>query len=236
LTSNQLLVDLARSDARLFQLKQQITALPRRLLELDRERAHLARQQREAEARWEQVESARRKLESELAEFRAKRSKSEARLAALTSTEQYLAVQKEIATHAERIDALESSILEALERSEEMRRQRDAEAARVAQELHGLEAQQAQLRADLAAAQGCIPAETAQRDAAVAAIDAPTRVLYERILRAKGDAAVALLHGTNCGICKGVQPPQIVALLRQGRGSHSCQMCGRILVWDPESA
>ena len=114
MSSNQPLVDLARHDARLYQLKQQIVALPRRLADLDQERLRLERQLREAEARWEQAEAARRKLELELSEFRDKRAKSEARLATLTSTEQYQALVKEMAIQSERIDALESSILEAM--------------------------------------------------------------------------------------------------------------------------
>jgi predicted nucleic acid-binding Zn-ribbon protein len=164
-----------------------------------------------------------------------KRAKSEARLATLTSTEQYQALVKEIAAQLERIDALESSILEAMERSEEMRQQRDAEKARTAQALVVLDAQQAQLRADLSAAQANVPKESAGRDAAAAAVDPTTRTLYERILGAKRDAALALVNGQVCGICKAVQPPQVVQMLRQSKGTQTCQMCGRILVWDPES-
>ena len=48
--------------------------------------------------------------------------------------------------------------------------------------------------------------------------------------------ALALVTGPNCGICKAVQPPQVMQQLRQGTAMQSCQMCGRILVWDPQSA
>ena len=66
LSSNPLVV-LAREDARLFQLKQQIAALPRRIAELDAERARVLRQMAEADARCDQAESARRRLEMDLA-------------------------------------------------------------------------------------------------------------------------------------------------------------------------
>jgi hypothetical protein len=234
LSSNPLVV-LAREDARLFHLKQQIAALPRRIAELDAERARVQRQIAEAEARWDQAESARRRLETELAEFRAKRVKSEGRLGTLTSTEQYQALVKEMATQSEKIDALEVSILEAMERSDEARKQRDLERARLGEMLQGLRAQQEGLQRDLEAARAGLVEQSARRDAAATAVDGPTRVLYDRILKAKKDAAIGLLAGSSCGICKGVQTRQVIQLLHQNKGMQSCQMCGRILVWDPES-
>ena len=234
--SSNPLVELAREDARLFQIKQQIAALPRRISELGAEGARVERQIAEAEARWDQAESARRRLETDLAEFRAKRAKSEGRLGTLTSTEQYQALVKEMTTQSEKIDALEVSILEAMERSDEARKQRDLERARLGETLQGLRSQQEGLQRDLAAAQAGLVEQGARRDAAATRVDGPTRVLYERILKAKKDAAIGLLAGSSCGICKGVQTPQVLQLLHQNKGVQACQMCGRILVWDPESA
>lgn len=231
---NSVLVDLARQDAKLYQLRQQIQNLPRRIADLDAEAKRLDRQTREAEGRFEQAESARRKLETELAEFRAKRAKSESRLATLTSTEQYQALVKEMQMQAERIDALESAVLEALERSETVQEQTQAEKARVAQGLQVLRGQQEQLRADLNAATRELPQQTQLRNTAVAALEPTIRPLYERILSAKKDVAVALVDQQTCGICKAIQPPQTLQLLRQRTGLQACQMCGRILVWSGE--
>jgi predicted nucleic acid-binding Zn-ribbon protein len=235
-TANQTLVELAREDARLFQIKQQIANLPRRLQELARERARFEIQAKEADGRLQQAESARRKLETDLGDTRARKAKSEARLASITSTEQYQAVSKEIATLGERIDTLESQVLEALERGEEAQRQRDAEHARVAQAIEGVAAQARQLEADLAAARGQLEDQTRRRERALEGIPAVTRAVYDRIFKAKGDAAVALVSGQNCGICKAVQPPHVMQQLRLGTGMQTCQMCGRILVWDAQNA
>jgi predicted nucleic acid-binding Zn-ribbon protein len=235
-TDTQALVELAREDARLFQIKQQIANLPRRLQELARERARFEIQGREAEGRLQQAESARRKLETELADTRARKAKSEARLASITSTDQYQAVSKEIVTLSDKIDALESQVLEALERGEEVGRQRDAERARVEQAISGVAAQSRQLENDLAAARAQLDEQTRRRERALETIPAATRVLYERIFKAKGDAALSLVSGQSCGICKAVQPPQLMQQLRQSNSILTCQMCGRILVWDPQGS
>jgi predicted nucleic acid-binding Zn-ribbon protein len=227
------LVELAREDARLFQLKQQIGNLPRRLAELGKERAALELQGREAEARLQNADTTRRKLDGELGEARAKKSKSEGRLASITSTDQYQALQKEIVTMTERVDALESQVLEAMERVEEATRQRDAEKARVAQALASLDVQHRQLSADLDRARAGLEEQNRKREQALSGIDARLRVMYERILKAKGDAGVSLVVAQSCGICKAKQPPQVVQQLRQAAGMQVCQMCGRILVWDP---
>ena len=228
----QTLVELAREDARLFQIKQLLANLPRRLQELGKERVILELRGREAEGRWQNAESARRKLENELGDARAKKAKSESRLAAITSTDQYQALTKEIITMGERVDALESQVLEAIERSEETERQRDAEKARVDQAVAGLDAQRQSLEADLARAHANLEEQTRKREAALVNMAAPLRSIYDRILKSKGDAALAIVSSQTCGICKAVQPPRIVQQLRSATGIHHCQMCGRILVWD----
>lgn len=237
MNASPILVQLARRDARLYGLRQQIANLPRRIQGLGADRAKLEIQLREAEGRLQQSESARRKLEGELTEFRQRKAKSESRLAMLTSTDQYQALVKEIASHTERIDALESQVLEAMDRCEQVQRQVDAERTRVQQAVGVIEEQQKALHVDLEAAKSNLPEETRARETFLSQVDGPTRAIYDRILRAKGDAALALIAGQSCGICKAVQPPQVLQALRQGSDRvHTCQMCGRILVWDPESA
>lgn len=236
MTDRSILADLARRDARLFALKQQIQNIPRRIAELEAELKRLEGEGRDAGARVEQAEAARRKLENELQEVRQRRLKSEGRLATLTSTEQYQAVVKEIAGHGERIDGLESAVLEAMERAEDAAVRRDAEVARVEQGIRVARGQVTAYQADLDAARTEMPVATAERDAVVQTLDAPTRGLYERVLGVRRDAGLALVHSSTCGICKAVQPPQVLQLLRSATGIQTCQMCGRILVWDGAAA
>jgi predicted nucleic acid-binding Zn-ribbon protein len=231
-TTRDILLHLARQDARLYQLRQQIANLPRRLQELGNERLKLQVQLKEAEGRLSQAEGGRRKLETEATEYRQRKAKSESRLASLTSTEQYQALQKEIQSHSEKIDGLESQILEAMERSEQVERALAGERTRVEQAMEALDAQQRSLESDLAAARADLPGAEAARQRFLAEVDPQTRQLYDRILKSKGDAALALVTGQSCGICKAVQPPQVLQVLRQGVTTRACQMCGRLLVWD----
>jgi len=231
------LVELAREDAKLYQLRQQIASLPRRLQDLEAQRRDVERQLQDCESVYQRAERERRKLELELQELRQKRAKSEARQSALTSTEQYQASLREIQQQETRIDEIESSVLEAMDRSTQSLARRDAENLRLANEATQVDALQRQLQADLAQARAGVEAQRQKRDGLIGMLEARTRALYERVLRAKGDAAIALVAERKCGICSAVQPPQLLQELRSLTGDlRTCQSCGRILIWDPAAA
>ena len=234
MSAQTVLVELAHEDARLYQLRQQIASLPRRLRELESQRQDLQRQLQDCDAVYQRNERERRRLELELQDCRQKRAKSETRLAALTSTEQYQAVQREMLQQDARIDELESALLEAMDRSTQGLVRRDQESARLQSEIGRLDELQLQLETDLEQARQNVEAQRDKRDGLIRQLEPSTRALYERVLRARGDAAIALLGERRCGICSAVQPPQVVQELRGGTTAlRTCQSCGRILIWDP---
>jgi ribonuclease HI/predicted nucleic acid-binding Zn-ribbon protein len=198
MSSDPILIELAREDAHLFQLRRQVATLPKRIDDLDDEKRRVQRQLEECEAVYQKQEKARRKLELELQEVRQRRAKSESRQSSLTSTDQYQALMREIATQDQRIDELESLVLEAMERSEQALKRRDTESIRWQTELKRLEALQVQLRQDLASAHSTVEEQSARRDAAVQKVEPQTRSLYERVLRAKKDAAIARVNDRTC--------------------------------------
>ena len=115
MSTDPILIELAREDAALYQMRQQVAALPQRIRGLDDEKRSVEGQLADAEAVFQKAEKERRKLETELQDVKARRAKSETRLSALTSTDQYQALQREMAQQDSRIDELESSVLEAME-------------------------------------------------------------------------------------------------------------------------
>jgi predicted nucleic acid-binding Zn-ribbon protein len=237
MSTDPILVELAREDALLFQMRQQVAALPKRISGLDEDKNRLERQLADVEAVFQRTEKERRKLEIELEEFKQKRAKSESRESALTSLGQLEALQREMRQQDARIEELETSVLEAMERSEQATKRRDVETRRLHDEVQRLGALQEQLRRDLQSARASIEEQSKKRDAAVHRVDPRIRSLYERVLRAKGDAAIALVQERTCGICNALQPPQVIQILRGPSPTlQQCQVCGRILVFDPAAA
>lgn len=237
MSTDPVLIELAREDALLFQMRQQVATLPKRITDLDDEKKRVERALADAEAVFEKTEKERRKFETELQDVKARRTKSDSRRSAVTSTDQYQALLKEIQQQDSRIDELESLVLEAMERSEEASKRRDGETRRLGDELQRLNGLQEQLRKDLETARTSVEEQSQKRDAVVDRIEPRTRSLYERVLRAKSDAAIALVQERSCGICNALQPPQVIQILRGPSPTiQQCQVCGRILVWDPADA
>jgi len=234
LSTDPILIELAREDALLFQMRQQVATLPKRLQDIGTEKKQVEQRIADTEAIFQKSEKERRKLENELQEVKARRAKSEARQSLLTSTDQYQALLREMAHQATRIDELESAILEAMERSEQALKRRDSDVRRLKDEMLRLDALEAQLRGDLEKARAGVEEQSKKRDAAISRVDPRVRALYERVLRAKRDAAIALIQEQSCGICNATQPPQVIQVLRGPNPTmQQCQICGRILVWDP---
>lgn len=234
MSTDPILVELAREDALLFQMRQQVAALPQRIAGLDEDKDRLERQLADVEAVFQKIAKELRKLELELEEVKQRRAKSAARESALTSLGQVEALKREMQQQDVRIDELESLLLEAMDRAEQASKRRDGETRRLRDELQRLDALQDQLRRDLEKARAGMENQSKKRDAAVNRVDPRTRSLYERVLRAKGDAAIALVRDRTCGICNALQPPQVIQILRGPSSAlQQCQVCGRILVFDP---
>ncbi len=54
---------------------------------------------------------------------------------------------------------------------------------------------------------------------------------YERIKKAKEGIAVAQIKRSSCGGCFSAIPPQKIVEIRESNRLHTCENCGRILVW-----
>jgi len=55
---------------------------------------------------------------------------------------------------------------------------------------------------------------------------------YELVRKARNGQGVALVQNNVCGGCYSYIPPQKIAEVRKMREIHTCEACGRILMWD----
>ena len=59
---------------------------------------------------------------------------------------------------------------------------------------------------------------------------------YEAIRSRKAGTAVVMVIRGACGGCHTQQPPQKVNEIRKQDALHTCDFCGRFLLWIPEEA
>ena len=79
------------------------------------------------------------------------------------------------------------------------------------------------------------PAAGAVAAAIRARLTAATKSRYERIRASKEGRAVVPIQKGACGGCYRGQPPQMLQEARRGDRLRTCDGCGRLLIWPPDT-
>lgn len=228
------LLQLAGVDAELARIAHRVKHLPEQQ-RLDEARA----EQRAAEDRaaalglaLEDLDAQVTKFESEIEGVRQREDRDRALMAGgSVNAKQVGELQHELETLQRRQASLEDSLLEVMERREELQGQRDAELARVSELQGGVSAGEQALRDAVADLDKSQHEQAARRDELTASLDGDLLALYER-QRAGGGPGAGALQGARCGACR----------LEIDRGERAritaapddevvrCPECGAILV------
>jgi len=198
------LLELANVDAELSRLAHRAEHLP--------EQQACERMQQEYDAAGDRLGAVRialedidahvRRLEAEVDAVRQREDRDRSLLqSGAIDAKQLADLQHELETLQRRQTSLEDSLLEVMERREELQAQLDGEQ----QTLKELEAAMATARRDLDAARGEISESRAlhssRREALSAELDPELFALYER-QRARGGPGAGQLLGRRCGACR----------------------------------
>ena len=182
----------------------------------------------------ERQEVAQRRYESEISNVDARRKSEEGRMYSgmITSDRELEALRNEISSLRGRKNDLEDSLLETMERVEEL-----TSLVTTLEERHDeLTRQVDQLTAARDEAAKDIDAELAQqraeRSSAAAGLSAPLIAQYDRIRARSGGLAVAELKGSTCLGCNLDLTVIELQEVREDavRGLPSCPQCDRLLV------
>lgn len=141
-------------------------------------------------------------LESEIDAVRQREDRDAALLESGASNPKQVAdVQHELETLHRRRSALEDSLLELMERREELTAQDTAESATLDELQSSLTQAQRALDGALADLEETRTQRASRRDELVAALDSELMAIYER-QRAAGGAGAGQLQGGRCGACR----------------------------------
>src|SRR5262249_45033101 len=125
----------------------------------------------------------------------------------------------------------ETRILESFEREEALaiavtaaERQVKAEEAKLREGEEALARESAEL-------DQALHSITQDRDAVKPRVPAPLLSRYDRLLNARDGVAVAEVRKGACGACFKALTPHAMQSMRRGDQIHTCESCGRIMVW-----
>jgi predicted nucleic acid-binding Zn-ribbon protein len=195
---------LAELDAKLSRIAHRATRLPEQQDYQQAQAEHTAANDRLAVVRitLEDLDAQVSRFESEIDAVRRRedRDRSLLKLGA-TDARQLSDLQHELDTLQRRQTSLEDSLLEVMERREELQDQQNGELVAIDQLQAGLSSAQHALDAARAEIDQTRQQHLSRRDALTAALDPELVALYER-QRAGGGPGAGPLQGHRCGACR----------------------------------
>ncbi|MET0324481.1 MAG: C4-type zinc ribbon domain-containing protein [Ilumatobacteraceae bacterium] len=228
------LLELQRIDTTTDQLTHRRAHLPERAASTEASGQLRANRQRRAAAvaRDGELEQAIGGLERDGEALTTHRTRLEAQLKTVIAPREAEALMHELATIAERRDALDDQELGFLDEQSELA----GEVARLDDAVPELEAAATAAAATLAAAEASITAEltelATERAGLVGGLDAAALERYEFLRSRLGGVAVAKLDGSRCSGCHlDLSRSELDAVKHVGAGEFAdCPQCGRLLV------
>ena len=185
----------------------------------------------ELEEKVNKLQSDRRMFDKEMEASKAQLKKYEEQLYRVQNNKEYDAISLEIDTKKVELENLENKIIQTIESEEEFKKEREE----ITEEISGLETQLKEHRKELEEIILQTQEEEArllhEREKVAKVIDERFLRQYERIRQAKDGLAVVSIERSSCGGCFSTIPPQRIVEIREAGRLHTCEYCGRILVW-----
>ena len=198
------LLELAEVDAELGRIEHRAKHLPEQQRLEEVQSTHGAANDRLAALRiaLEDLDAQAAKFESEIDAVRQREDRDRSLVdGGAVNAKQIAELQHELETLQRRQSNLEDSLLEVMERREELQAQQAAELARIDELQNELSAVERSLEDALHTIDQSRHQCVSRRDELVAALDAELIALYER-QRSRGGAGAGVLQGRRCGACR----------------------------------
>lgn len=228
----QTLIELQEYDTRIARLDAEAARLPKQIDAIQTALKDASRTLELLKTRFETGRKDLRTKEKDLEVAAAKRTKSEARLWEVKTNKEYSAVLLEIEEIKQEKSKTEEEILALMEMQERLTADlREAESRMKAREEQARE-DEAKVRKKLGEVETELAIVRAERQSRAKGLPASLLSSYERILKARGGVAVAVVTASQiCGACRVTIRPQAMQELRTTGDLMLCESCGRYLYW-----
>jgi predicted nucleic acid-binding Zn-ribbon protein len=221
-------------------LDEQIAAIRAVLAGFPQQRAQLETRVQAEMARLEQLkhrmnelQKVRREREREIEAASEQERKFQSQLPAVKKNEEYTALLHEIDGMKAKRSDLETQVLVQLDEEEKIHQERPALEQALARAQQEAEQRRGEIDAREKDERDRMAALEAERGGLLAKLS--TRSRYERIHGSKEGRAVVPIAKGACGGCFRGQPPQVLQEARRGDRLLTCDGCGRLLIWPPET-
>ncbi len=212
-------------------LNRELASIPVRIQDLDQS---LARHRAEAAKAKDDLaghQKERRKLEGDLQTVEAKISKYQAQLMEVKTNKEYTAMLHEIDRAKSDRDAVDTSVLQAMEAADILESAIKQKEAALAEEMKQVATAEAVLQAEQKELESKRAGFDAERRGIEAQIAPEMVAEFNRISRSRGGLAVARVAKGLCQGCSVRIQPRVIQQIRRNEGILRCESCKRFLYY-----
>jgi uncharacterized protein len=148
---------------------------------------------------------------------------------ATRKNEEFAAIGSEVKRYEAEVSGLEDKQLEFMEVIEGIKPELAAAQAKLAETKGDVAKEVAELTERAKAIEARLTELKAERASLIAPIDPEPVVMYERLIKSKGDAAIVPLSGDVCGGCHMKVVLSTIQKVKANEEIPQCEQCGRIL-------
>jgi predicted nucleic acid-binding Zn-ribbon protein len=234
--TSELLLKLQGLDYQLGELERSKDYLPDMIDNLEGEIKAAKQGLDEASDQLEATKLEHKRLELRVKEKTTDLERLKSQMTQIKTNKEYDALSREIDSTRQEIASAEDGILEALEAIEQLNTDLE-EKTKALEELKETNGQQlSNIKAEIDSVGDKIKIKQGERENILVRLDKPLVAVYERVRRGKGAGAVVAVRHRACSGCFKTLPPQLIQEIRRGERVITCDSCGRILIWDGDSA
>ena len=217
-------------------LETELEEFPGKLAALREDREKVAQKEKAAESELESVKKRRRDVERDISVADQAVIKFETDKARVKTNEEFWALNNQIALERKKKSDYEDRVLLLFDEEEGAAQRVRKLKEELAALVRSVDERETEIAARAAEDRERLAAQNAGRGRLIAGMDEKLLARYDAIRARKGGSAVVVVLRGACGGCHTQQPPQRVNEIRKLEAVHTCDFCGRFLLWDPEES
>lgn len=231
-----LLLDLQEIDDQLGELERSKIYLPEMIQNLEKELNELTQTIESDGNSLLECQKEQKMLELEIESSKKQLEGFQKQMRVIKTNKEYDALTAEMDSKRREISDKEEQVLTLMSRIDEYQEKLAEMKGRLKEVETGNSEQLKLLKDQASTLESKIDDKMKERNNIVKDINRQVIGIYERVRRGKGGMVVVPIRKKACGGCFKQIPPQRIQEIRRGDRIFSCDSCGRILVWNDESA
>jgi len=228
------LIELQEIDGQLLKLEEARGDLPQKVNELASEINDITDKIKQKKQEKKEKESRKMAADGETSLLKEKFKKYQNQLYQVKTNKEYDAMTIEIDNCENKIDELEFEFLELEEELAKLDTEISEAETSLNEHKQLLEENEKHLSEMMEKTKEKEKVLKEQREKMIKGISRPLLTTYDRIRLNRGGRALAYLSNGSCSDCSTRIPPQRGMEIRMMDTIYYCEVCGRILVWQPE--